>query len=117
MKCCKCKKENSKIYKIKNRGYGSIYDGLTLIVNLCDDCKPKNFDLWINEKPKYEDYTEVYSYEYELYDFLKSLDIEEQEKIFNSNALGNSFILPKDKWIKWQLGEINIECILKEDKQ
>lgn len=116
-KCYKCHNENLKVYKIKNRGYGSIYDGLILTIYLCDNCKPKDFELWINEIPKYEGYMEVYQYEEELYKFLKSFNIESQEKIFNSTAIGESLVLPKDEWIAWATGENNIEEILNKLKE
>ena len=65
--CCNMlqnSKEDIKVFKVNNRGYGIIFDGDKFEIQLCPECAKKVKQEWFEEEPGYdEDYIEVYKLE------------------------------------------------------
>lgn len=95
-------------YYIRNRGFGSKFDGMDTYIQLCNNCKQYINEIWFNEKPIInpdDGCTEIYQYENELMRFINSLPIQSQELFWNSldkGTFGNLQIDPQD-WIDLQL--------------
>lgn len=92
MKCLK-EKESVKHYHLYERGYGSDFDGLSSIIQVCDECKPESLEEWLNENPSFpfgDNITEDYQYEDEIQDFMVKLPLEGRELFWNHYAKGFS---------------------------
>ncbi len=91
--CMKCLKEklDVKQYTLYERGYGSMFDGISSKLQLCDECKPENLEEWLDETPTfpYQDgMTEEYTREKNLYDFIESCPPAGKELFWNHYADG-----------------------------
>lgn len=82
------------------RGFGSMFDGMTLELHCCDACNKKRFQKWFSEMPVQTEWGEDYTYEDELYSFLESLPVSSQEQIFNDS-------MDAQDWIDLHLGELS----------
>lgn len=83
--CCGKEVQDSEIIRFTGRGYGSIFDSMNTKIPICNSCKPKNLDLWINEKCNMDDYSEVYQFENELEKWFEQLSVQGRELIYNTN--------------------------------
>jgi hypothetical protein len=105
--CFKClnKKDSVHTYHLHERGYGSTFDGTYSILQLCDDCKPKDLELWLNEQPKYDEYCEEYEYEDYIHEFVNALPVQGRELFDNTCANGwTSYHIEPQDYIDMQLG-------------
>lgn len=98
--CFKCNdiKEHINEFKIRDRGYGSIFQGDSFTIHLCDECK-KLIDLecFNNNAKGLDNNFNKYEKESELYSFMKSFIIGNQEYVFNCD----NEILPKIDRYDW----------------
>lgn len=104
--CFKClEKKNVSIYSLYRSDYGSSFDNLYTHLQICDDCKPKDIDIWFNEEPTYKDYYTDYKYEDNIIDFVKTFPLEGQELFWNKCAYGASaHTMDSQDWIDMELG-------------
>lgn len=101
--CFKClkKKENIHTYSISYRGYGSGFDNVNTMLQLCDDCNHEELDIWFNEEPEliyscWEDY----KYEDNIFEFINNLPIQGREMFENQCASGACNYSPRYRhWI------------------
>ena len=64
--CMKCLgKKATHVYRIRNRGYGSEFDGMGLSFQCCDECNEYEYTNWFNEKSEEVDGEEVLSEKYQ----------------------------------------------------
>lgn len=113
--CHKCLKDSNdiKCYSIYGRGYGSIYDSYNKTVQLCKECRndlERDLDKWFNEKPEYDNYTEIYKYEDKIKSFINSLPIQGREIVINQTSSGSfSYYCDSQDWIDIELNIANDE--------
>lgn len=93
--CMKCLKEKVSVkhYHLYERGFGSDFDGLSSMIQICNECKPESLEKWLNEKPSFpfgDNITEDYQYEDKIQDFIDKLPLEGQELFWNHYAKGFS---------------------------
>ncbi|MGL4573064.1 MAG: hypothetical protein ACRCVJ_18635 [Clostridium sp.] len=104
--CFKClqEKENINLYTLHERGYGSIYDGTSSKVQLCDECNNINLNEWFNEQPEYIKHCYEYKYENNIEELIKTLPIQGQEMFYNQcdNGMFSEDISSQD-WIDIEL--------------
>lgn len=109
--CFKClqRKESVKKYRIPMRGYGSIFDCSSPLIQVCDVCKCDNLEKWVYE----ENYNrnnnkllhEEYKYETNIEKYVKTFPVEGQELFFNRTMEGAFYEpLPSQDWIDIELG-------------
>lgn len=96
--CCGTEVPKEKIYYMADRGYGSYFDNMSTKIPLCDSCKPKEFEEWINETPIIEGYCETYKLEEKLNDWFSSLSVQGRELIFNHYS-SDSYTTNSNHWI------------------
>lgn len=104
--CFKCLKEHNNIhkYEISNRGYGSGFDGENTLLQLCDKCNNNDLDKWFNEIPKIEEYWEVYKYEYNIFNFIKTLPLQGRELFENQMSTGAcAYNIDSQEWLDIEL--------------
>lgn len=101
------KEESIQIFEISNRGYGSIFDGDELEIQLCPVCVKKIKEEWFNESPSYDrDGIEVYRLEDKIRRFISTniTVLENLEYIYNCpNILMIPQKIDRYDWIKDQL--------------
>lgn len=88
------------------RGFGSAFDGLTITFGCCEKCNREKYKTWFSEVPTVIDDYETYRHETALYNFLESLPVNSQEKIFNA---GCDYAIDAQDWIDMHLGEMTDE--------
>lgn len=105
--CNNCKStQNSKVFSVKGRKYGSLFDGLDFEVCLCDDCQ-KEIDIkCFDNNPQYscEQIGNEYYGEFELIRLIGSFDIDIQESILNKPNPKCPFVMDKEDWIDMYKG-------------
>lgn len=94
--CFNCLKDKDElnVYSINGRGYGSIFDGQEIKLQLCDKCKKKledqfncNLEEIFNEKPSRLNYEELYAYEYLIKEIIESLSKAGQKLTYHSEEI------------------------------
>jgi hypothetical protein len=102
--CCDELQETEKdlfTLSILGRGYGSIFDSCSFMIQLCRKCYKPEYETWFNEKPVLDDYIERYKYEEKIEELISSFPIENQEYIWNG---ADGFWMDRQDWIDMQLG-------------
>lgn len=88
--CFKCLKEldNVKKYDLIERGYGSDFDGMSSVIQLCSKCDDERLEECFGEHPTYSEYWEEYKLEDYIHNFIKELPTQGRELFENSCARG-----------------------------
>lgn len=106
--CFKCNniKEHINKFNVSERKYGSIFQGDSFTINLCDECaKLIDVRCFNNNSQRINNNLNQYEKEHELYRFMKSFIIENQEYVFNCD----NEILPsidRDEWINSNIVQV-----------
>ncbi|MFR2888752.1 MAG: hypothetical protein ACLTDM_11190 [Clostridium butyricum] len=117
--CFKClqKKESVKNYQVPMRGYGSIFDCSSPLIQVCDDCKCDNLERWVYEEDCNKNnklWYEKYKYETNIEKYVKTFPVEGQELFFNRTMEGAFYKpLPSQDWIDIELGVAPDEVYLR----
>ena len=109
--CMKCLSKGAKhFYHINGRGYGSKFDGMDTVIQLCDDCNDEKISTYASELPIMEEYYERYDYEDALSDIVDSFDIRGKELFYNrlDKTVEWNWEHPQD-WIDRMLNELSEE--------
>jgi len=104
--CCLEKdKSGLKTYYLYRSEYGSSFDNNYTYLQICDDCKPKDIELWFNESPEMNDYCADYKYEENIIDLIDTFPLQGQELFWNRCASGAcSYTMESQHWIDDKLG-------------
>lgn len=103
--CFKCLSKEKPIdtFSIYGRGYGSSFDNENTKLQLCKDCQPKGIEIWFNENPTMNDYSENYKYEDNIFQFVKTLPLEGQE-LFENTCSSDNYTMEAQDYIDMKLG-------------
>lgn len=103
---CLCECESVHTYELKERGYGSIFDGDKSKLQLCDKCNDARLEEYFNEEPEMvNEYCQEYKHEEEIEKFIKTLPTEGQELFYNQCIEGgDSYKINSQDWIDIELG-------------
>ena len=110
--CFNCleKKSNIKDFYIYRNDFGSTFDNFHIKIQICNDCKPNDFEKWIDEEPEIEDYCAIYQYEDNIWEFIDQMPVEGQELALNRFASGAmSLIMEPQDWIDYELDILSHE--------
>jgi hypothetical protein len=106
--CFKClkQKSNLKKYSLYRSDYGSRFDNNYTFLQICDECEPKDIEMWFDETPEIVDgYCAKYKYEKNIIEFINTLPIEGQELFWNRCAYGAcADNMNSQDWIDMKLG-------------
>lgn len=114
---CLCECENIHTYELKERGYGSIFDGDKGKLQLCDKCNDVRLEEYFNEEPEMvNEYCQEYKYEEEIEKFIKTLPIKGQELFYNQCMGGwDNRKIDSQDWIDIEIGVATDEIYARND--